>query len=717
MKNNESNEYENESIYKNNIFGINTNYNTAEINKVMKSSKNIFTHLSPLLTETLTSFPKQLNNHHLKTITSSSSKMKLMLRNKKPIKLFKSKGQNDYLKTQNNFHSIDDEFILGPRNPPSIVDKNKLTSFYKMSGDQKISLKSPEEKLLRDKLFEKYDIKRDRYINNLNTYNPYATTTSNFFHQKDNKDNNTHLKIAIRYFKNCDKATKMIDINKQLVHRINEMSNFFLFQKYSQKIENNQMKKFYERKMPKIQIRAPTKKTKILKTTLDIQQNDNSEEKEKEKKIPKKLRKKVNEIYVGKKLNSLRSIKFSHFRKFAYNGLIEPEYVEEMPILNMIEKKGGEEETEKIKKLNKVERHYLSLIITRQLNAYKPNSRVDFSITRYDNKIYLFGGFSSKIYNELWTYNIDTNKWNKIKTKDKEEPLPRKGHTSIVIKNTIFIYGGETPKETNAEDLVTYNIVLNKFYYPKISRKRKINQRKGHIMVGTNQTFLIQGGMDIRTLNVENSAFIYNIVDNYWERLEYIGKQLPYRAYHCSTMVNSYSKNTLSTYTFYSLPDDISDENKSKIRYEGIYLFGGINEKKIYCNDLYIIKIGKRPCINIKPKIAGKPPEPRIQAKMLFLENYFFIIIHGGIKMNQIFCDNIVVLNLENFNWIKPIIDDEGGTESALVGRIKHDIFFDDEKLYIFGGIGEQNLLPLNFEIVEFEATGFFNDFMFPLED
>ena len=709
MKKNESKEYENDSIYKNNIFGINTNYNTAEINKVMKSSKNIFTHLSPLLTETLTSFSKQGNNHHFKTISSSNCKIKLMLRNKNS---FKPKGQNDYLKTQSNFHSIDDEYILSPKNPPSIIDKDKLTSFYKMSGDQKISIKSPEEKLLRDKLFEKYDIKRDRYIYNNNIYN--ATTTSNFFPQRAN--NNTNLKIAIRYFKNFDKATKMIDVNKQLVHRINEMSNYFLFQKYSQKIEKNQMKKFYERKMPKIQIRAPTKKTKILKKTFDIEPKEDFEEKEREKKTSKKVKKKSNEIYVEKKLNSLGSIKFSHFRKFAYNGLIEPEYVEDIPILNIIEKK-GEEESEKVKKANKIERHYLSLIITKQLNAYKPNSRVDFSISRFGNKIYLFGGLSSKIYNELWTYNIDTNKWNKIKIKDKDEPLPRKGHTSIIIKNTLFIYGGETPKESNEEDLVAYNIILNKFYYPKIIRKKKINQRKGHIMVGTNQTFLIQGGMDIRTLNIENSAFIYNVIDNYWERLEYIGKQLPYRAYHCSTMVNSYSKNTLSTYTFYSLPDDINDENRSKIRYEGIYLFGGINEKKIYCNDLYIIKIGKRPCINIKPKIAGKPPEPRIQAKMLFLENYFFIIIHGGIKMNQNFCDNIVVLNLENFNWIKPIIDDERGTENALIGRIKHNIFFDDEKLYIFGGIGEQNLLPLNFEIVEFEATGFFNNFMFPLED
>ena len=57
----------------------------------------------------------------------------------------------------------------------------------------------------------------------------------------------------------------------------------------------------------------------------------------------------------------------------------------------------------------------------------------------------------------------------------------------------------------------------------------------------------------------------------------------------------------------------------------------------MYCNDLYIIKTGKRPCISIKPKLVGKPPVPRIYAKMLFIENYFFVIIQGGIQTNQTF--------------------------------------------------------------------------------
>ena len=701
MHNNENTNKKSVSLSKNNLFSINSNYNSAEINKVMKSSTNIFTHLSPLLTETLTSFNKPKNEHNFNTINITNVKKKIFKRNEK------SKKSLIYLKTHNNFHNINNEYVLGPENPPSINDKDILISYYKISGDKyKGNTKTPEEKVLRDKLFEKYNIKK--YIEQAN---------STFFPQI-NDNHNTHFKMAVQYFKNFNKASKVINTNKQLVQRINEMTNFFLLQKYSQKIEKNQIKKFFERKMPKIKIKIQGKKNS---KNLDFDINNissNHEELEKKLKSSKKIKNDSN-LFQTKKLNPLGSIKFPTFRKFAYNGLIEPELIEDIPEIIDLKKNIGivEEETnkkkeiDKMKKMNKIERHYLSLNISKKMTAFKPSSRMDFSITKYGNKIYLYGGLSSLIYNELWIYNIDRNKWNKIVHNTKDIPLPRKGHTSVIIKNTLFIYGGETPKDTVSEDLISYNIIMDKFFFPKIPRKKKINQRKGHIMVATNQTFLIQGGIDVRTLTLENSAFIFNIYENCWQIFEYIGKPLPYRVYHSAVLVNQYYKHSLGGYTFYSLPSDLSDENRSKIRYEGIYIFGGINEKKNYTNDLFIIKTGKKPCINIKPKIQGKPPEPRIYSKMLFLDNYDFLIIHGGRKINQNFCDNIAVLNLENFNWIKPIIDDEKG-EKSLLGRIKHEIFFSDDKLYILGGLGEENMLPMNFEIVEFEVTGFFDNLM-----
>ena len=179
-------------------------------------------------------------------------------------------------------------------------------------------------------------------------------------------------------------------------------------------------------------------------------------------------------------------------------------------------------------------------------------------------------------------------------------------------------------------------------------------------------------------------------------------------------MVNYYARSSNGPYGFYFPPDDYQEGSTRKIRYEGIYIFGGINDKKNYTNDIFIIKIGHKPCISIKPKIAGPPPEPRIKAKMVFIDNYYFIVIHGGVKINQTFCNDITVLNLENYNWIKPIINDDNGEGNNLIARIEHQIFFHGDKLYIFGGLGDENILSMNFELVEFEVTGFYDNYMHP---
>ena len=722
-ENNESEDDFDEEAPQESLFSMNSNYNTLEMNKVMKSSTNLFSHLSPLFTKTMTSFEKKKNKLILDDPSTKSKKNIILTRNYFENDISRMQKSNifnsKHLKTQINFkkHIPFNQFLLGPNNPPSIKDKVKLTSYYK-SGYNNSSYKSPEEKMDKNNLFEKYNIKKmknkDKHF-----YNNFPQIA----------DSNLHLKISKPYFKNTLKANKIIDLNKQLVHRVNEMTNFFLLKKYFQQIEKNQRDIYFIKKMPKIQIKSKTKKTGFKKEK-DYNEGDGNNDKENNKKN-KKI--KGIDFLQPKNINYLGAIKLDRFRKFAYNGLIESQCEEDDDDFNILnlnknlkankkvsfnsDKKSDDNENknglEKLLK-KKFEKHYLSLNISKLCVAFKPSSRIDFSMSKLDNKIYIYGGVSSKIYNELWVFNIDKNKWTQIAISEKDDPTARKGHTSVIIKDMMFIYGGEIPKERPYEDLITYNITTNKFYYPKIPLKRKINQRIGHICVGTNQTFLIQGGMDSRTHDIENSAFFYNIYGNYWQRLDCIGQPLPYRIYHSAVMVNYYSKSSSAPYSFYFPPDDFQEGQVRKIRYEGIYIFGGINDKKNYTNDLFIIKIGHKPCVNIKPKIAGIPPEPRIKAKMAFLDNYYFIIIHGGVKINQHFCNDITVLNLENYNWIRPIISDENNEGKNLMARIEHQIFFHEEKLYIFGGLGEENILSMNFEIVEFEVTGFYENFMHP---
>ena len=229
------------------LFSINSNYNSLEINQMMNSSKNLFSHLSPLFTKTLTSFKNDKNKLSSQNINAYSKK-NLVLRNCSQLNNISNPkllnyNSHKFLKTQNNFKNK--HFLLSPNNPPSIQDKNKLTSYYKTSENIKSNYKSPQDKEFKNNLFEKYEIKKNKY-SDIN----YPQIT----------DHNLHLKIMKPYFKNTYKANKTIDINKQLVHRVTEMTNFFLLKKYFQKIEKDQKKMYFIRKMPKIQIKSKIKK-------------------------------------------------------------------------------------------------------------------------------------------------------------------------------------------------------------------------------------------------------------------------------------------------------------------------------------------------------------------------------------------------------------------------------------------------------------------------
>jgi hypothetical protein len=290
-------------------------------------------------------------------------------------KFIESYNQHKILKSQINLRNKE-LLLLGPKNPPSIEDKERLTSYYKAYGNKKSLYKSPEEKEAKHNLFEKYDIKKRRYIDS--------------YPQLTDSGNNLHLKITTPYFKNTYKANKTIDINRQLVQRVNEMTNFFLMKKYMKKIENNQKNIYFVKKMPKIHVKS--KKLGLFKkedSNAEIK-NENVSKKKKKSKL-KEL-----ELLQSKKINILGSIKFSRFRTFASNGLIELQFENEIDKNEDLNDDKGQNKESIIKKnleklINKKsEKHYLSLNITELFQAFKPSSRIGFSISKFENKIYLY---------------------------------------------------------------------------------------------------------------------------------------------------------------------------------------------------------------------------------------------------------------------------------------------------------------------------------------
>jgi hypothetical protein len=63
---------------------------------------------------------------------------------------------------------------------------------------------------------------------------------------------------------------------------------------------------------------------------------------------------------------------------------------------------------------------------------------------------------------------------------------------------------------------------------------------------------------------------------------------------------------------------------------------------------------------------------------------------------------------MECLNWIKPIFDnDNPKSPKYLIHRTEHEMFYNNGKIYLFGGRDENNYLKMDFECIEFEITNF----------
>jgi hypothetical protein len=72
--------------------------------------------------------------------------------------------------------------------------------------------------------------------------------------------------------------------------------------------------------------------------------------------------------------------------------------------------------------------------------------------------LYLFNFFIF-FYSSIF-YFLDSFYWKKIELSEDDAPCPRYGHTAVLYKKEIFIFGGLTPKEyfKPKEDLLIFNL-------------------------------------------------------------------------------------------------------------------------------------------------------------------------------------------------------------------------------------------------------------------
>lgn len=172
----------------------------------------------------------------------------------------------------------------------------------------------------------------------------------------------------------------------------------------------------------------------------------------------------------------------------------------------------------------------------------------------YRDCFYIFGGDGGVLFNDLWCYNLLTNKWHQIKNRG-EVPAPRRYHSCVVYKDNLFIFGGryqtgrfnnlyqfsfvtqmwmqvnccgDIPSQRAAMSAVVlgdamyifggfdgarekndfYKLDLLTFRWKKIECKNPPLERENHTAVVYSNSMIIFGGFDLNH-KMHNSTYMY----------------------------------------------------------------------------------------------------------------------------------------------------------------------------------------------------------------
>ena len=342
------------------------------------------------------------------------------------------------------------------------------------------------------------------------------------------------------------------------------------------------------------------------------------------------------------------------------------------------------------------------------------NPRYGHSCVFFNNNLYIFGGNINlknlrNSLEDILIYNIKTNTL-KIGTFKKEVLsltstqiyIPqRRNHIAHVIGWNMVVHGGI--------DIIKEYLRENSIYIPN---GVEIRMQTDHNISKNNESYVLNDWMMLDLITMKWSQ-MKNI--NYKLREKKLMKNAKlkggiYRVYHSSCLILSYDSimkgNRINIYRNnnnikYDIIDkendsdanayDFEKEGKYKfdVNYEGIYIFGGLDENLKETNNLFILHCFRNPLIFFEPQIKGIPPEKRCMATINFNKDLNIVTLYGGKDTFKVFND-LFILDIMNFEWIKINLF---GPEN-ICQRMGHCSGILNENLFIFGGCDENNKYP-----------------------
>ena len=333
-----------------------------------------------------------------------------------------------------------------------------------------------------------------------------------------------------------------------------------------------------------------------------------------------------------------------------------------------------------------------------------PETREEFCMD-YDplsNCIYLFSGNSCNIdSNQIWKFNSNNYTWTSLKSNNYIAEA-RKGHSGLFYKNKYYIFGGQFLHNKLFAQLDIYNFETNTWINGNLNFLF-FKLRRNHICCQIGPQMFIHGGID-ENGEVLDDSYLLTLSNLNWNKASVMLILIPPKlSYHsCCLAISSKLLNS-HKFSIYNIPDISEKELNNRIKEKGVYVFGGKNTN--ISNDMWLLKIGKKPLEWIKVSTFGKSPCPRYLCSMNFFEKGNFIIIHGGktkINDEQFALNDTYLFELYRYEWIRV---DYGEKAKIVRPRCSHCSVICRDKLFIFGGINSQAFNGSSFFIINLDIN------------
>ena len=123
-----------------------------------------------------------------------------------------------------------------------------------------------------------------------------------------------------------------------------------------------------------------------------------------------------------------------------------------------------------------------------------PSPRANHSSAVIKNNLYIFGGWNGYVrLRDLYQLNFDSLVWTEL-TIEGDIPSPRAGMSLCGIKDKLYLFGGSGPSASCYNDLLIFDPKIMKWLETKYSEKDVVKARAGHSMTVVEEKIYIMGG-------------------------------------------------------------------------------------------------------------------------------------------------------------------------------------------------------------------------------